>query len=361
MPTKSRWSIDIPECSLPTFLLKSPTEALPDSKPCFIDAARPETHFFTPASYRLWCQRFALGLRKSEHFKKGDRVLLFSGNDLFFPVVFLGTLMAGGVFTGANPTFVPRELAHQLRDSGATYLLCAEASLDAGIEGAKLANLPLDRVFVFNNKLYDGLSAPGKSDRKGCQYWGKLVATPEEAAGYVWDSLTGPGECQTLLALNYSSGTTGVPKGVEITHYNYVSNSLQYVHNAALRPDSKERDARSRWLCFLPMYHALAQTIFIANALKRGIPVYIMPRFDFLQMLGCMQRFGITDYVLVPPIVVALAKNPVVRNYDLSAVEAIVSGAAPLGREVSEQLENLWPKGKINVKQAWGMTEYAGL
>lgn len=267
----------------------------------------------------------------------------------------MGVLMAGGIFTGANPTYVPRELAHQLRDSGATYLLCSDAVLDVGIAGAKEAGLAQDRVFVYNSQIFDGASAPGTSSQKGCQYWGDLVASPQESKDYQWDDMTGE-ECHNVLALNYSSGTTGVPKGVMITHYNYVSNTLQFGAIAKLYPDYEARNARARWLCFLPMYHAMAQTIFIAGGVTREIPVYMMSKFDFLQVLEYIQQYRITDFIMVPPIAVALAKHPAVKNYDLSSIESIGSGAAPLGRDVSIQVEAIW-NGKHNMKQGWGMTE----
>ena len=83
--------------------------------------------------------------------------------------------------------------------------------------------MDLSRVFVYNSEIYDGKSTP----MKGCQYWADLLASPESARTYKWDDFSKPGEEHTTLALNYSSGTTGVPKGVEITHYNYISNTLQ--------------------------------------------------------------------------------------------------------------------------------------
>ncbi|OJD16528.1 hypothetical protein AJ78_03305 [Emergomyces pasteurianus Ep9510] len=352
MPLKSRWSIPIPNASLLTVVFKSPTHPLSQTKRCFSDANRPDTHFFTVHEYRLWCQRFAAGLRKSG-LKPGDRVLIFSSNDLFYPVAFMGIIMAGGVFTGANPTYTPRELAYQLNDSGATYLLCADGSLDTGIAAAELAGMSKDNVFVFNGALFDGKG----EGRKGCQYWGDLIASPAEGRNFAWDTLSTPEEVERTLALNYSSGTSGSPKGVQITHKNYVANLFQSRHANYLRSDWQERDRSARWLCFLPMYHAMAQNIFIAASLTREIPVYIMARFDFVKMLEAIQKFRITNLTVVPPIAVALAKHPSVKKYDLSSVVSIGSGAAPLSREISEEVQALFPPGKLYVRQGWGMTE----
>ncbi|KAJ5806640.1 uncharacterized protein N7503_004242 [Penicillium pulvis] len=352
MPYKSRWTIDIPNTHLASILFKSPTAPLSQTHKCFLEAARPETHYLTPHTYRLWSQRLAAGLIKSG-LQTGDRVLLFSGNDLFFPVVLMGIVMAGGIFSGANPTYVARELAFQLQDSGAKYLICAAGSLDTGLEAAKLAGLPRESVYVFDSGVYDNTG----SAKDGCPYWGDLIASPEEGAKFVWDELSTPELADRTLVLNYSSGTTGRPKGVEITHKNYTANMLQYTHLLTLYPDYESRKARMRWLCFLPMYHAMAQTIFIAAAIYHEAPVYIMPKFDFVKMLEYTQEFKITALILVPPVIVMLAKHPIVKNYDLSSVENVASGAAPLGREVCADVEKLWPAGVINVKQGWGMTE----
>ncbi|EEH21621.2 hypothetical protein PABG_03837 [Paracoccidioides brasiliensis Pb03] len=353
MPTlKSRWTIQIPEASLPTVVFKSPTHPLSQTRRCFSDAERPDTHFFITHEYRLWCQRFAAGLRKLG-LQTGDRVLLFSGNDLFFPVAFMGIVMAGGIFTGANPTYTPRELGYQLKDSGAKYFLCADGSLDVGIAAAELIGMGRDNIFVFNGAVFDGKG----EGFKGCRYWGEIFASPEEGSRFAWDTLSTPQETDRTLALNYSSGTSGVPKGVQITHKNYVANLLQFNHAAYLRNDWERRDKSARWLCFLPMYHAMAQNIFIASSLMRGIPVYIMKRFDFIQMLDAVQKFRITDLTFVPPIAVAFAKHPAVKKYDLSSVEFIGCGAASLGREISEEVEALFPPGKLYVRQGWGMTE----
>jgi 4-coumarate--CoA ligase len=210
MPHKSQWSVDVPKCSVPTLVFKSPTETIDDKKPCFLDATRPDTHFFTQSTYRLWCQRFAVGLRKSGKFEKGDRLLLFSGNDLFYPVVFMGAIMAGGIFTGANPSYVARELAYQLKDSEAKFLLCAESSMDTAAEAAKLVGMPEENVFMFSSDVFHYAPSSKSQYRKGYRCWDELLATPEDAKTFEWEDLSSPDDaCQRTLALNYSSGTTG--------------------------------------------------------------------------------------------------------------------------------------------------------
>ncbi|KAF2014930.1 acetyl-CoA synthetase-like protein [Aaosphaeria arxii CBS 175.79] len=357
MVLKSRWQIDIPQVSLPTFIFESPTAELPTT-PHFISAKEPDKHFLSIADYRLYAQRFASGLLRSG-LQQGDRVLLFSGNTLFFPSVVQGVIMAGGVFTGANPTYVARELAYQLKDSGARYLICAEGSLDTGIAAAKEAGLTADQVFVFDDGVatFEGRKVEKKSDLGTLRHWTALLDTEENGRRYAWPDLRTEEELDQVIALNYSSGTTGVAKGVMITHKNYVSNCMQQIFIAEQHPEYEARKKTQRGLCFLPMYHAMAQAVFTVNYAVVRSPTYIMPKFDFLEMLQYIQKYRITDLTLVPPVVVAMAKHPATKKFDLSSVLNVGSGAAPLGREACEQLEALWPDGRVNVKQGWGMTE----
>ncbi|KAI5860242.1 acetyl-CoA synthetase-like protein [Durotheca rogersii] len=350
MVISSRWTVPIPNESLHKWVFGSSFGALPDS-PQFVDPERPDTHFITKADYRLWSKRLAIGLIRAG-LKPGDRVLLFSGNTLFTPVFFMGILMAGGTFTGANPSFVARELAHQLQDSGASFLLSSDASMEIAVEAAARANLPRSRIYTVDATALD--RKPGQA-RLQTRHWTTLLASKAEAAEFDWIE---PADTKTAVcALNYSSGTTGVPKGVEITHYSYVANGVGTNYLEQLHPDYEERAKRSRHLCLLPMYHAYGQTFFVCNLPKQSIPVYVMPSFHFEKMLQYVEKFRITALPLVPPILVMLAKSPLSRKYDLSSVEGVFSGAAPLGAEVSDEVAKLWPPGAVRVRQGWGMTE----
>jgi 4-coumarate--CoA ligase len=237
MPLTSRWKIPIETASLQKFLFESPTAPLPD-KVAFYDADRPSTHFLTHETLRLWALRFAAGLQKAG-LQPGDRVLLFSGNNLYYPIALLGILMAGGVFTGANPGYVTRELAYQLKDSGARFLLCADASLESGVEAAQSIGMGKERVFRFDDLLLDGTG----TSRLGVKNWTALIEPESVGKSFKWFEPQDPKD--TICCLNYSSGTTGVPKGVMITHFNYVANAVQFAHLAEQDPNEPEKRKRS--------------------------------------------------------------------------------------------------------------------
>jgi len=362
MTISSRWNIDVPRCSLQQWIFGSATGPLPDT-PIFIDPEQPEKNFLSKKTYRLLGKRVALGLQKAG-LKNGDRVLLFSGNNLFFPSVFIGVLMAGGVFTGANPTFVARELAYQLRDSEASFLIVAEAALKTALAAAKEIGFPLDHIYVFGGNtapaselVHSQNPGPGAKGRiEGVRHWTELVAgNLNEAEYWSWEEPLDTTE--TTCCLNYSSGTTGVPKGVEISHYSYVANGAGVIYIQNLDPEWSEKVKRWRGLCFLPLYHAYGQTYFVANFAHMDVPTYIMAGFDFVKMLEHIQKYRITVLAAVPPIVLALAKHPLARKYDLSSVESVGCGAAPLGREVCEVVEQSVFKGSLTIRQGWGMTE----
>lgn len=194
MPQVSRWSFPIPECSLPTFLFKSAqhneSPELAD-KPAYLEVNDPDTEYLTRATYKLWAQRLALGITQLPNFKAGERILLFSGTSLCFPVLFMGTVMAGGIFSAANPAFTARELAYQLKDSGACYLFVTAASLNTGIEAAKTVGLPLSQVKYIDLDVLVDRDLGGKTDKNGVGYWGSIFASEKEGKKYQWPELKG--------------------------------------------------------------------------------------------------------------------------------------------------------------------------
>lgn len=205
MVIESRFSISIPECSFPQWIFGSCSGPLPDRK-AWIDAEDP-SRFVTFRSARLLAKRIAVGLVK-HGLEPGDRVLVSAGNSIYFPPLMLGIWMAGGVFTGANPGYVSRELAHQLRDSQARIMIAAEASLGVALEAAKLAGVDSSNVFLFDSSAPDSngaLAAAAATARMGLEHWTSLIAPVEEGDKFEWFEPADPKEA--LCTLNYSSGT----------------------------------------------------------------------------------------------------------------------------------------------------------
>ena len=207
MPQKSRWTVPLPEVSLPTFIFGPPGTSLPDTL-AYADAESPETLSLTWATYRLWSQRFAAGLAAAG-LRPGDRVLVFVGNDVMFPVLHTGTLMAGGIFSTANSHFVAREVVHQLVLTEPRFLIAGRDQLPVALEAAKIAGMDRERVFLFDNEPLRIERGGEDVSREGggvVRHWKALLASEEVGRRYVWEDLS-PEEAKTKTAiLIFSSG-----------------------------------------------------------------------------------------------------------------------------------------------------------
>ncbi|KAM5344665.1 hypothetical protein ACJ41O_013200 [Fusarium nematophilum] len=351
MPIPSRWTAHVPKVSLPTWIFGSPSASLPHFT-TYVDAARPDTHKLSFEDYRLWSKKIGLGL-KNAGIRPGDRVLFFGGNHLLFPCIFMGVIMSGGVFTGANPAFTSKELAYQLSDSKPTFLIAASEVLHVATEAAEQAGLSKSRIFGFDGSTTNECSSEHPED----QHWSQLVAADDEARSFEWVEPLDP--ASTTCCLNYSSGTSGLPKGVETTHSNYVATGESALARHNLDKKAQAGEHPEVALCFLPLYHVAAQTVYAIDYPKMGATTYMMSGFKFPQMLECIQRFGVTELLAAPPIIQALS-SPLARKYNLSSVKNIFSGTAPLSSGVARKAEQLWPDGQVRIQQAWGMTELTG-
>ncbi len=312
--------VEIPVVSLPTYLFEHADQWA--DKPALIDG--PTNRTLTYGQLTTAVKRTATGLA-ARRFSKGDVFAIYSPNIPEYAIAFFGVASAGGVNTTINPTYTAKELRHQLLDSGATYLVTIPQFLDAAREAIK--DTGVKEIFVFG-------------EAEGATPFADLMI-----AGEAPQIEIDPKE--DLVALPYSSGTTGLSKGVMLTHYNIVANLSQIL--------GVEATAETEVLMgILPFYHIYGMTAIMCNTLRAGATVVTMPRFELEQFLDLIQKHKITTAYLVPPLVLALAKHPVVDRYDLSTLDDIMSGAAPLPESVATTCAT---RNNVIVRQAYGLTE----
>ena len=250
------------------------------------------------------------------------------------------------VFCLISADFHKLEISYQMQNTGAKVVLAHPSLLHTARRAAKAAKFPENKLYIFS----DTEHAPVD----GIIDWRSILGTAEEVASYDWLRLNGSDARKQVATVNYSSGTTGLPKGVMITHGNLVANVEQVKYLSFVKKESQQEAVQERWVGFLPLYHAYGQLNSILMASKLRTPVYIMGAFVYEDLLRTVQNYKITELQAVPPIIVLLNKHPATANYDLSSLTKISSGAAPLSESLINESESRF---KTSVKQGWGMTE----
>ena len=312
-------SVSLPALALTPYTLERAGQMA--GKTAFIDAATGRK--MTYGEFEDAVRRQAGGWLESG-LAKGEVVAVMAPNCPEYAVIFHAVALAGGVLTTVNPTYTPGEVHHQLVDSGATRLVTIPAFLETA--NAAMTDSAVKEVYVI-----------GEAD--GYASIASLVGAP--LAEQV------PVDLDDVVVLPYSSGTTGLAKGVMLTHRNLVANIEQTLGTVELEEDES-------FVAVLPFFHIYGMQILMNLGLRGGATIVTMPRFDLEQFLSLHQEHGLTRAFVAPPMVVALAKHPIVDNYDLSALRWILSGAAPLSAELAIACgERLG----CEVVQGYGMTE----
>ncbi|KAL5222469.1 hypothetical protein ABZP36_027182 [Zizania latifolia] len=273
-------------------------------------------------------RRVAAGMR-SLGVCQGSTVMLLLPNSVEFALAFLASSRLGAVTTTANPLHTPPEIEKQVAASGATVVVTEPAFV------AKVSGLAGVTVIATG----DGA--------EGCASFADLAATddwelPEVAIDVANDA----------VALPYSSGTTGLPKGVMLSHRGLVTSVAQLVDGENPNLHFREDDVV---LCVLPMFHVYSLHSILLCGMRAGAAIVVMKRFETVKMLQLVERHGITIAPLVPPIVVEMAKSDALDRHDLSSVRMVISGAAPMGKELQDIIHAKLPRAVLG--QGYGMTE----
>ena len=313
-------AVDIPVAPVTEFVLRRVNDH--PEKPALIDGTTGRTYSFAELSDVI--HRLAGGL-VARGFAPGDTLALMAPNLPEYAIIFHAVAVAGGVVTTVNPTYGADEVAFQLRDAGATELVTV--GMFAQVAKEAITGTEISEVITI-----DGVAGTTALDSIFGDLIQQLPVNPVD----------------DVVVLPYSSGTTGLPKGVMLTHHNLVANICQCDHAIVYQPDGEVA------LAFLPFFHIYGMQVLMNGLLANGVTVVTLPRFDLDQALSLVQEHRITRFFAVPPVVLALAKHPAVDSYDLSSLVQVFSGAAPLGAEIAMEAEK---RIGCEVVQGYGMTE----
>ncbi|MBV9416336.1 MAG: 4-coumarate--CoA ligase family protein [Solirubrobacterales bacterium] len=315
--------VEIPNKTLTEFVLARAGEL--GDKPAFIDA--PSGRTITYAQLVDSVRVVAAGLDE-RGFRKGEVFAHYAPNMPEYAVAFHAVATVGGINTTANPQLTAGELSTQLKASGARLLVTVPELLENATAAARQAGV--EEIFVYG-------------EAAGATPFASLRQTDREPPGVAINP------ANDLVALPYSSGTTGLPKGVMLTHRNLVANICQDTFE---RP--REQWADDRIIAVLPFFHSYGLVWLMNLPVYCGATVVTLARFDLRQFLRVIQDYRITIAYIVPPIVLALVKHPMVDEFDLSSLDLVGCGAAPLSAELEVACgERLG----CRIAQGYGLTE----
>ncbi len=313
--------IAIPDVSITTFVLQHAVRLA--DKLALIDA--PTGRTLTYGELADGVRRAAAGLAR-RGFRKGDVAAIYSPNCLEYAIAFHGAASLGGTVATINHLSTIDEVVFYLNDADARVLFAAPELLERALEAAGRSRV--EDVFVFGQVM-------------GATPFVSLLENEGTAPDVAIDPRN------DVAALCYSSGTTGLCKGVMLTHTNLIADILQC---AAVRP-ATQHDVL---VGVLPFYHLYGLVVILNRGLAFGTTIVSLPRYDLVSLLRAVQNYGVSEAPLAPSIFVELAKRPEVADYNLSTLRIANSGGAPLDEGVARTCST---RIGCPVLQGYGMTE----
>uniref|UniRef100_A0A1U9WSG4 4-coumarate:coenzyme A ligase 2 n=1 Tax=[Ixeris] dentata var. albiflora TaxID=190261 RepID=A0A1U9WSG4_9ASTR len=300
-------------------------------KPCLVVGPTGTTYSFSQTyilSRKIAAGLYTLGI------SKGDVIMLLLQNCAEFALTFMAASMIGAVTTAANPFYTAGEIFKQFKCSNSKMIITQSQYVEKLRDHGK-----------HNPKMGPVITIDEPPEE--CLHFSVLSGTTDETnIPYVTIDPDDP------VALPFSSGTTGLPKGVILTHKSLITSVAQQVDGENPNLYLKQEDVV---LCVLPLFHIYSLNSVLLCSMRAGASVVLMPKFEIRSLLELIQRYRVTVAAVVPPMVLSLAKNPMVGSYDLSSIRVVLSGAAPLGKELEDGLRRRVPQAIFG--QGYGMTE----
>lgn len=289
-------------------------------RPCIIDG--PTGDIYSYADVELLSRKVAAGLSKLA-VEQGDVIMLLLQNSPQFVFAFLGASYIGAISTTANPFYTPAEIAKQATASKAKLIITQAAYADKVKDFAEQNGVKIMTI---------------DSPPENCLHFSELTQADENEIPAVKIN------SDDVVALPYSSGTTGLPKGVMLTHKGLVTSVAQQVDGDNPNLYFRKEDVI---LCVLPLFHIYSLNSVLLCALRVGAAILIMQKFEIITLLELVEKYKVTIAPFVPPIVLAIAKSPAVNQYDLSSIRTVMSGAAPMGKELEDAVRAKLPNAKL--------------
>ncbi|KIW67053.1 hypothetical protein PV04_06330 [Phialophora macrospora] len=347
--------VDVPKIDLLTLLFETEYSAAQDDTVLHLEATNPSNKI-TKSDLRDLTQGIAHGLR--QHYGVGangpnkDVVTVISYGQPMVPAAFYGVIAAGGVYSAASPSSTVADLARQITVGTSRLVVCGSEHKEVVTQAAKQCNLPLDRVLVLESSPTWSLKSLD----------GKVNVISNEKLK--WTRITDPvALTKSLIVILWSSGTTGLPKGVMLSHENLVQElylvSLPGREWAAKQIEAGKELKPYRTLAHLPISHIAGLFGYLVAPFYSGGLVVWMRKYEWSQMLKFAKVYEITAFYTVPSIYLRISKSPDVKDH-FKSVDAASTGAAPMDEDLQKAANAKLGEGETLIGQTWGLSETTG-